>query len=115
MRKHRKLNELKETRVRPEKSRFEQMARDMGVFFEADLGEDVEEAPLQEGELQTLKAFLERQGVSSGYLKSVQQFGKNELKAETEADRIYAKQETEFGRFLYSYILIILYYYILIF
>lgn len=102
LRKHRKLQELKETRARPQKSRFEQMARDMGVFFEADLGDDVEEAPLQEGELQTLKAFLQRQGVSSGYLKSVQQFGKNELKAETEADSKYNKQETEFGRFFDS-------------
>lgn len=80
------------------KTRFEEMAEDMGIFFEPlEPGE-----PLVPGEseqdLFVLKDYLKENGIGAEYLGKVQEFSEAQRRSEEQMDEHFQKAQSQFGR-----------------
>lgn len=79
------------------KTRFEQMAEDMGLFFEPE-PESPADLASAETDLAELKRFLRQNGLGPDYLETVGALSEARAAAERDADARFEQSQREFGR-----------------
>jgi hypothetical protein len=81
-----------------EKTNFELMAEDMGLFFEPEQEFDIEDKVDSEKDLFVLKDFLKENGIEGKYLNSIKDFSEIQKKIEESKDNDYKDSQTTFGK-----------------
>lgn len=83
-----------------EKTRFEKMAEEMGLFFEPEqvVQDNIEEGEDLDEQVGLLKEFLEENGVGGKYLESLRDLSEIQKKQEDKEDASFAQNQQTFGR-----------------
>ena len=85
--------------LRTEKTNFEKMTEDMGIFFEPQEQERAT-AEINDKELFILKSFLKENGISQKYFNKIIEFGDNQKKIDSEKDKQFVKSQFDFGKII---------------
>jgi hypothetical protein len=82
-----------------EKTRFEKMAEDMGLYFQPEkvVQESKENGDDVEQDLFVLKEFLRENGIEEQYLNQLKTFSEAQQTIETNEDTRYAEKQSQFG------------------
>ena len=82
-----------------DKTKFELMAEDMGLFFEPEDGEKQKLNPENENDLFILKKFLNENGIEAKYLNKIQNFSEIHKQNEEKTDKQFEQSQKLFGKF----------------
>ena len=80
-----------------EKTNFELMAEDMGLFFEPQVEYQKEDQTESEHDLFILKEFLKDNGIEGKYLNNIKDFSDVQKKIENTNDKNYQESQNNFG------------------
>lgn len=80
-----------------DKTKFELMAEDMGMFFEPEQNENEQLNPENEKELFILKKFLKENGIETKYLNKIQDFSEVHKQNEENTDKQFEDSQKLFG------------------
>jgi hypothetical protein len=84
-----------------EKTNFELMAEDMGLFFEPEVDYQKEDKTESEHDLFVLKEFLKDNGIEGKYLNNIKDFSEVQKKIENKKDQNYQSLQTNFGMVIF--------------